>query len=83
MPGPAAWIGYSVNEYGYGVVVYDADSDEIDRYDAGNHARDSQGYVERGHPERLPKHTLRRFAKQTALEIAAERQVDPFYVREE
>lgn len=70
--GRGAWIGYRVNDDGYEVTVYDPESREVDHYSAGNHARDSQGYVERGHPERLSIATLRKFARQTAQETAEE-----------
>jgi hypothetical protein len=70
--GRGAWIGYRVHDSGYDVTVYDSESREVETYSAGNHARDSQVYVEKGNPERLPKQTLRRFAKQTAEEMAAE-----------
>ena len=79
----ATTVGYSVNDYGYEVNVYDANGQPIDHYSAGNHALDSQGQVERGDPARLTKTTLRRFAKQTALEMAADYGVDSFCVQEE
>lgn len=66
----AETVGYTVTDYGYNVNVYDADGQPVEQYSAGNHAGDSQVYVERGDPSRLPKHTLRRFAKQTAGEMA-------------
>lgn len=66
------WIGWRVHEYGYTVRVYDSESNQIDQYDAGNHRNDSAAYVERGNSARLPKGTLRHYARQTAQEMAAE-----------
>lgn len=81
--GRGSWIGYTVHDHGYTVTVYDPESREVERYDAGNHARDSGGVVEKGHPERLPKQTLRRFAKQTAEEMAGEFGVNLAMIQEE
>jgi hypothetical protein len=78
-----AWIGYQVHDHGYDVIVYDSESQEVERYGAGNHARDSQVYVEKGDPERLPKQTLRKFARQTAEEMAAEFGINLVMIQDE
>lgn len=82
-PALAARITYSVNDYGYEVNVFDGNDQVIETYSAGNHALDSQGRVEKGDPSRVPKHTLRRFAKQTAGEFASERGLQPDAISEE
>lgn len=81
--GRGAWIGYRVHDSGYDVTVYDSESREVETYSAGNHARDSQVYVERGHPERLSIATLRKFARQTAQDMAAERDINLAMIQDE
>lgn len=82
--GRGAWVGYTVHAYGYDVRVYDPDSHVVEEYNAGNNRLDSQGYVEPGNPDRLPKGTLRRFARQTAQEMASEYGINlPMVVEEE
>jgi hypothetical protein len=66
----AAFITYGLIPGGYRVTVYDADSNPIDDYTAGNHPGDSQVYLPDDHPEALDADTLLRFAKQTAGETA-------------
>lgn len=78
-----AWVGYRVHDHGYDVTVYTAESLVLEEYHAGNHARDSQGVVEKGHPERLPKQTLRKFAKQTAQDMALQYGINLPMVQEE
>lgn len=78
-----SWIGFSVHDHGYDVRVYDSESRIVHEYNAGNHARDSGGVVEKGDRDRLPKQTLRRFARQTAQEMAAEYGVNIAMVQEE
>lgn len=78
-----SYVGFTVHDYGYDVNVYGEDDQPIEQYTAGNHARDSQGYVERGDPDRLDRKTLRRFARQTATEMAASYGADSFCVHEE
>jgi hypothetical protein len=63
-------VGYTVTDYGYDVNVYSEAGLPIETYNAGNSRWDSQAYVEKGDPARLTKNTLRRFAKQTAGEMA-------------
>jgi hypothetical protein len=82
-PSIAARIVYNVHDYGYDVNVLNADEQPIETYSAGNHALESQGRVEKGDPHRVPKHTLRRFAKQTAGEFASERGLQPDAISEE
>jgi hypothetical protein len=66
----ATHVGYTVHDRGYDVNVYDEGGTPIETYNAGNSRWDSAATVEKGDPARLPKHTLRRFAKQTAGEMA-------------
>jgi hypothetical protein len=66
----AAWVGYELIPGGYRVTVYDADSNPLDDYTAGNHPGDSQVYLPDDDPDALDADTLRRFAKQTAGETA-------------
>lgn len=81
--GRGSWVGFAVHEMGYDVRVYDPESNVVEEYNAGNHDGDSQAYVPRGDPSRLPKQTLRRFARQTAQEMAAEHGINLAMVQEE
>jgi hypothetical protein len=81
--GRGAWIGYRVHDHGYDVTVYDSESREVEYYSAGNHARDSQVYVEKGDPDRLPKQTLQKFARQTAQDMAAEHGINLVMIQDE
>lgn len=82
--GRGAWIGYSVQADGYTVTVYDPESNEVDRYDAGNSRLDSQVWIDPSDPDALDRETLERYAKQTAEETANEWGINlPMIVREE
>lgn len=86
--GRGAWIGYAANRHGYTVTVYDPDSNEVYRYDAGNSPFDSQGFVPDPYPgekaePRLSVATLRKFARQTAQEMANEWGVSLAMIHEE
>lgn len=81
--GRGAWIGYRVHDDGYDVTVYDSESHEVEFYSAGNHARDSQVCVPKDNPERLPKQTLRKFARQTSEEMAAEFGINLVMIQDE
>jgi len=52
---------------------YRVNSDGVEIYAAGNHRNDSQTWIEPGGPFALPLVTIRKFARQTGKEIAAER----------
>ena len=45
----------------------------IDQYEAGNHPLESQAYLDPGDPVAVPLRDLRKFARQTAFEMASER----------
>lgn len=82
--GRGAWIGYRVDRMGYTVTVYDPESNEVETYDAGNSPLDSQGYIPLDRKEpRVPLPTLRRYARQTAEEMAAEYGINLPMVMEE
>lgn len=71
--GPGAWVGYSAEREGYRVTVYDPAGDVVEDYTAGNSPLDSQVYIPLDRKEpRVPLQTLRKWAKQTAGEFAAE-----------
>ena len=68
-----AWIGWQANRHGYSVTVYDPESCEVFRYDAGNSPFDSGAFVPLDSPSpRVRLQTLRKWARQTSQEIAAE-----------
>lgn len=74
----AKTVLYYATRWGYSVTAYDADMQPVDEYRAGNHPLDSQGVVtpqkryEPGDVHPMSLRTLRKFAKQTALEMAQE-----------
>jgi len=70
--GRGAFVDYSVNRNGYDVRVYDDDANEVEAYSAGNSRWDSQAYVEPRTPDALDLRTLKKFARQTAEEMAGE-----------
>lgn len=78
-----AWVGYTIHDSGYDVRVYDDESNIVHEYNAGNSRFDSAAYVPRGDAARLPVSTLRKYAKQTAQEIAAEYGVNLAMIQEE
>lgn len=81
--GRGAWVGYAVDRGGYSVTVYDPDSHEVYRYDAGNHPNDSQVYLGEDGKGRVPLPTLRKWARQTAHDIAAEWSINATMVQDE
>lgn len=82
--GRGASIGYRVDRMGYDVTVYDPDGREVETYSAGNSPLDSQIYIPLDRKEkRLPVQTLRRYARQTAEEMAAEYGVNLPMIHEE
>lgn len=82
--GQGAWIGWSADRSGYTVIIYDSESREVERYDAGNHPGDSQGYLALDSKEsRVPLGTLRKFAKQTAGEFAKQYGIAPIMIMDE
>jgi hypothetical protein len=79
-----AFVSYSVDRHGYTVRVYDHDAREIDEYSAGNSPLDSQGYVPLDRKEpRVSVPTLRRYARQTAQDMAADYGIPLAMVHEE
>lgn len=71
-------VGYCVTKdqhgrtTGYTVTPYYDDGSVGNEYSAGNHRLDSQGYVNQGDSNALTARELRKFAKQTAGEMAVE-----------
>lgn len=71
--GRGAWIGWQADRSGYSVKVYGPESNEVYQYDAGNSPFDSGAYVPiDSRSPRVPLQTLRKYARQTSQEIAAE-----------
>jgi hypothetical protein len=68
--GRGACVCYSVTRTGYDVRVYDPDMNEVETYEAGNSAFDSQAYVDPDDGAALDEETLRKYARQTAEEMA-------------
>lgn len=68
---PAKSVAYGASRYGYKVTAYDAENRPVQEYEAGNSRFDSGAYVEPGKGSSLPLQTLRRYARQTAGDIAA------------
>lgn len=68
----ANYVSYHLRPDGYAVAVYDAESQPIKEYSAGNSYFCSQTYLPPRHPQALRRRTLRKFARQTANEMAAE-----------
>lgn len=62
-------VAYAANDYGYTVQVFDG-SEILDEYNAGNSPHDSTAV---DHEAPLTLATLRRMARRTARDIAAER----------
>jgi predicted RNA-binding protein YlxR (DUF448 family) len=81
--GRGAWVGFTVNPDGYSVRVYDPESREVETYDAGNHRGDSQVWLDPDDPDALDAETLKRFARQTAEEMAGEYGINLPMVQEE
>lgn len=81
--GRGAWVGYQVDRTGYTVRVYDADSNEVAEYSAGNHPGDSQVYLPADSKGRVPLPTLRKFARQTAEDMAGEYGINLAMVQQE
>jgi hypothetical protein len=82
--GRGAWIGWSADRTGYSVTVYDPESREVYRYDAGNHPNDSGVFIPLDSKERrVPLPTLRKWAKQTSEEIAAEWSISLAMIQDE
>jgi hypothetical protein len=79
-----AWVGWSATRHGYTVTVYDEESREVHRYDAGNSPDDSGAHVPLDSKRpRVPLQTLRKWARQTAQEIAAEYGVNGGMIQQE
>ena len=66
------FVIYAATRYGYCVQVVDGDGVAYE-YTAGNHALDSQATTDPRSPHAVGLPQLRRWAKQTAGEIARER----------
>jgi hypothetical protein len=82
--GRGAWIGFRVDRNGYDVTVYDPDSNEVETYSAGNSPWDSQAYIPLDAKEqRVPVPTLRRYARITAQDFAAEYGINLPMIHEE
>jgi hypothetical protein len=75
-------ITWTVNDDGYQVRTYFAGGG-CDLYSAVNHPRVSDAYLPTSDPRALDRRTLRRFARQTALERAAALGVSANLVSEE
>jgi hypothetical protein len=82
-PEDGRYVGYTVHEYGYDVTVYEEGGAIIESYNAGNSRWESTTYVERGDPARLSKTVLKRYAKQTATEMAGSHGIDPSRIFQE
>ena len=63
---------YAATDCGYCVQVIDG-GEIVHEYTAGNHQRESQTFVDRRSPQAVRLSQLKRWAKQTAREIAKER----------
>lgn len=82
--GRGAWIGWQADRYGYSVTVYDPESREVYNYQAGNCPFDSAAIVPLdSHDARVPVGTLRKWARQTSKEIAAEYGISPEMITQE
>lgn len=62
------YVQWCLDGQGYRVAAYDADSQPVEEYSAGDHPLDSQ--VVAKHDDKLPDETLEKFAQQTAEEMA-------------
>ena len=67
-------IAFAANQFGYCVQVI-ADGEVIQEYAAGNCQTDSQAFIDPGSPGVVGRSQLRRWAEQTAKEIADEWQI--------
>jgi len=63
---------WAATPHGYGVQVIDGGGEIIDDYIAGNSPWESQGYLPPDHPHAVPLKTLRRYAEQSAHDMADE-----------
>lgn len=72
----AHYVQYHLTGTGYRVTAYDAESQPVEEYEAGNHPGDSQAVARPGEP-RVRAQTLKKWARQTALDMAKEHGVDP------
>lgn len=76
MTGKPDYVQYFATRYGYQVTAYDADSQPVDEYRAGNHPGDSQATVTpksrytAGETRPVPLARLRKWAKDEALDTA-------------
>jgi len=64
-------VSYAATKYGYYVTVDDGGT-PIFEYTAGNSQHDSQAFIAPGSPGAVGRSQLRRWAKQTAEEMAEE-----------
>lgn len=74
-------VFWGLTEDGYEVSVIDG-CKLLDHYTAGNHVYDSQ-VVATTEADRVPKRTLRKYARQTALELAKGHGVSRTHVYED
>ncbi len=69
-------VVYGVSAYGYDVqVIRNGQVDESNSYSSGNNKFDSEDVVSVDSPDCVPIETLRKYAKTTAEEIAAEENI--------
>jgi hypothetical protein len=68
------YVQWCLDGQGYRVTAYDADSQPIEEYAAGDHPLDSQAVAKPG--SKLSARTLIKFAKQTAKEMADKHSID-------
>ena len=64
-------VSYAATRFGYVVQVID-NGEVISEYTAGNSQQDSQAFIAPGSPGAVSRSQLRRWAKQTAEEMAEE-----------
>lgn len=65
----AAYVQWLLDGQGYRVTIYDAEGQPVEEYSAGDHPLDSQAVAMPG--DKLSDMALRKFARQTAANMAA------------
>lgn len=76
--GVAAFVQYYVSGRGYHVTAYDADSQPVEEYTAGNHPLDSGAVVtSRSATRPVPRRTLMKWARDEARDTAKRLGLDP------
>jgi len=72
----AYYIQYWATPYGYAVTAYDAESQPVEEYSAGNSRACSQTYIAPDMPGAVPVKTLRTWAEAEAYEMAERHGLD-------